>query len=346
MPAIDITAKPNVAIRRATPQDWPSLLAFYETHHPHRTRLTNSKIFTWLFIDQPGARQRFPFFVLEIDGQIAGAIGYVLGTLGVDDQLSKFVTPINYFVGLRGKGLPALLLFRAVMAESDTVICSYVSKDAKRLTAKLGFVDRGEDLLCSYYSLKQSGSLRSVVFGGARRLMEWSRRLLGSSIFPAMRFKVSAELISDCEPLFVASRGMANTVKTYEFLRWRYVDSPLLKCSFIYQYLGVEIAGVAVVHHDQLRRELILLEMRWKNGRRMQGVALLDAVIGVARQLGCDTVVSHTLSEQLRPVFKLCLFFPVISQLGITLFSRDRHLHGVLSRSTNLSYMLGDTDAY
>lgn len=322
------------------------MLAFYEEYHPHRPRLTNPRIFTWLFVDQPGAKQRFPFFILEIDGQIAGAIGYILGTLSVDNQLSTFVTPINYFVGPKSKGLPALLLFRKVMAEADTVICSYVSEDARRLTAKLGFADRGQDLLCSYYSLKRSSSVRSIVFGKARRLMEWSRRLLGGVMFPAMRFEVSAELISGCEVLFAASQGTTNTVKAYEYLRWRYVDSPLLNCSFVYQYIGGDIAGVAIVHHDRPRGELILLDMRWKTGQLARGVALLDAVIGVARKLGCDTVVSHALGEQLRPVFKLCLFYPVVSQLGITLFSREKRLHDVLAGSKNLSYMLGDTDAY
>lgn len=337
---------PASTVRRAMHADLPDLLQFYRRHHPQRTRLCNAEVQSWLFARQPGSDSTLPLFILESGGEVVGSIGYVGARLCRDGETSELAFPINYFVSDEFKGLPALRLFKAVMAEKHSLAGAYVSGDARRLLGKLRFADRSSDLKGYHYGLLVPTTWREFLTSGIRRTAESLRTFWRAASLRRAGHHVSRNL----DDAFIAGmHGIPGTIhveKSAGFVRWRYADSPAMDCHFIYQTIGRTPAGLLVTHYDASRRELVILDILCKEGRLWQLTGLVDASITLARELGCSALVTHALSARMDKVLRRCLFGSAASDLGMFLFSAIGPIHQALAADPDLHLMLGDTDAY
>lgn len=340
------STEPTIAVRRARREDRDALMTFYREQHAQRARLIDPAIWDWLFVQQPYASDRLPFFVLESNGRIVGGIGYIRAKLSVEGGQVEASFPINYFIDPAYKGLPALRLFRAVLNESPLAIGAYVSPDAMRLLLKSGFADLS-DAFCNYYYGLQAGSpsLRGMALALARRMAEWGRRLWGALRHPAVSYRLGAELDAAFAKELTATSGAISVCKTFEWLEWRYVKSPLLKSQFVYQFQAGRPAALAIIFIDTARDELVLLDFLSAPAAACL-TGLIDRLIVVARANHCRTIATHALSDSLGRHARACLFASMKSDLGLAVFARDKPLRNLLVDVHRWHLMLGDTDAY
>jgi hypothetical protein len=337
---------PKVSVRRAEPRDFLPLRDFYRRQHPHRPRLSDEHLQRWLFLDQPGSSERMPLFVLEVDGVVAGGIGYVATQVCAAGLTVELAFPVNYFIDERYRGLPALRLMRAVMGDCGALAGAYISDEARKLTTKMGFADRSREVRGFYYGIESAGSFKSRVLNRITRHAERMRHF-----WRLVRRAPDAHRVSDVLDEEFASRfnripGVIHPQKSARFIAWRYASSPSLRCRFIYQSIGSEPQAMAVVHGDRDGRSLVILDVLWCNHESYLLVSLIDRIIGFARENRYEMVVTQALSPRVRKALRACLFREAASDLGLVLFSSVKEVNEALSTSDNLHFMIGDTDAY
>lgn len=337
----------QLQVRRATPDDLGDLLAFYRTHHAHRSRLTDPGLIAWLFVKQPASQEGLPLFLLECNGQIEGAIGYVSLRVSIKSSTYPARFPVAFFINDRFRGLPALMLFRALLADADLLLASYISADARKLAAKSGFKDIGSGLTTYYHPTRfPTEGARSRLLFLARSAALSARRLITAVIAPKLRYECTAvpseAFLTQC----LDWRPIARISKTLPWFRWRYVDSPALKPVFVHQYNGKHPSGLAVVHISREKNEAVILDLFWKTDDPLHLTSLIDRILVEARKLGNSLVVCHSTSRLMRDTFRRSLFGSSASDLGLVISSADPQLLGALLDTDAWLFMTGDTDAY
>jgi hypothetical protein len=315
------------------------------THHAHRARLTNIDATRWLF-QQPKLTES-PCYVIDVgNGKLGGAIAYVASKLRFGGHEFKSVFPINFFIDPLYRGLPSLRLLRSVLSEADIVIGAYISPDAKRLMAKHGFVDRSEHFRGYYYALKRASPIKQRLARTGFRVIEALWQVATRAVEPALRYRVTKEVEADFIDQLGAMEGVEHFSKSVDWLRWRYRESPFLDCKFVYQWRGPVPIGLAVVHLDKQRNELAILDFIWREQSRLAQQNLLAQIIAMGRDLECERVVTHAMSDRFHRILSAGMFRSNVSELGLVLWAKDAQQLQSLANSQRLHIMLGDTDAY
>lgn len=340
---------PAISVRRARFEDRARLLDFYAQHHSQRSRLTDGVVWDWLFTQQPDASSEPPLYVLEVDGDIAGGIGYIGADVLVAGQKISGILPINYFINPAFRGLPALRLLRAALDGRTLAIGAYVSPDARRLLLKFGFVDLSAALRSYHYGLQVRGNIRSAATWSLRRSVELLRRGTRKLLYPELAHRISTVLDRQFLESCRSELGLHRLEKSFEWLNWRYVQSPLLNSTtfhveFVYQFRGGHPVAMAIIGKDMARRELVILDVIWHTDALLG--ALIDEVIARGRIGRCDVVSTHALSAPLHKIFVAGFFASSVSNVGMVVLARDPALREEATDPARWHFMIGDCDAY
>lgn len=339
-------AAKHYTVRRATPADRDRVIAFYERHFPQHTRLTRGRYWDWQFLDQPTADGQVPFFVLEDGGQVQGGIGYIGRAATVGGKPVTVRVPICYFVADAYRGLPSLMLLRAVMADADVMLASSFSEDAYKLVTKAGFRDVGDSLR---YYWSPARLTTANAFAASRYLLKWVirgwRRVKALFTLRRLSYHTECSVAADMGDACTSAPGDQRLVKAPAWMAWRYAASPLLDARFVHQYDRGEPVGLAVIHVAAARRTVEILDLWWRDRGATRLAALLDEVRRVARRLDCDEVTSHAVGEGPARAFARSLFSDGPSPLGFLVMCRRKDLEPFALRMTDWSVLVGDTDA-
>jgi hypothetical protein len=348
------SAPPQIKVRRAVLADRDALTDFYKRHFPERRRLLDSSVWDWEFARQPGAGDELPFYVLEADGRIEGGIGYWLAQVRVAERTIEAVLPVNYFVAEEFKGLPALRLLRAVLAERDVTLGTNVSADALRLLLKSGFKDIGNQMRSYTYALRITAglALKARAVAAGRRTAEIGRRLSEKIGQPGIRYRTAGVLDADFLSRIAANDAMPTQwqalVKSPTWLSWRYEPASGIQCEYVYQFrdgLPVALAIIAIDRKKpECERDVVLLDAIFGHSASLPGI--VTEVLRLGRDADCSRVVCHALSAPLAAVMRRCLFGSAPSGVGLLVSVRDDSLKRELQDPARWHFMLGDCDAY
>ena len=347
-------SQPAVTVRRATQADAERLAGFYRQHFTSRLRLNDDALWKWEFASQPGASDRFPFFVLESDGHIEGGIGYVRFDLRVDALTIAGIHPVNYFVNSNFKGLHALRLFRAVLAEAPVVIGSYVSDSAMPLLKRSGFVDLSSHFHSYHFSLRTAtssvrgaGKVRHAAVVLFRRLWLATVSAVTRMRAPKIRYEISDKLdanwLSHVESWRLAGCCI---VKNSSYLAWRYANNPVLDCRYVWQFRGEIPIALAIMHLDAVRSEAVLLDFMGIKDDLWQLVGLIGRTMVGARHAGATLWTTHALSPDLNRALQVLGCGRSQSSIGINIFCADEELRRRVVDPNRWHFMIGDTDVY
>ncbi len=336
----------HYTVRRATAADRDRVIAFYERHFPQHTRLTRGRYWDWQFLDQPTADGQVPFFVLEDGGEVQGGIGYIGRQAHVGGKPVNVRVPICYFVADAYRGLPSLMLLRAVMADADVMLASSFSEEAYKLVTKAGFKDVGGSLRY-YWSPARLTSANA--FAASRYLLKWSirawRRVRALFRLRRLSYRIERSVAADMSAACIASPGEQRLHKTPDWMAWRYNASPLLEPRFVHQYERGEPVGLAVINVAAARRSVEILDLWWRDRGSTRLSALLEEVRRVARRMNCDEVMSHALGDGPGRAFARSLFSVSPSSLGFLVMCRRKDLEPFALRMADWSVLVGDTDS-
>jgi hypothetical protein len=333
-------------VRRATPADRERVLAFYERHFPQHKRLTTGRYWEWQFLDQPTDDGEVPFFLLEDGGDVHGGIGYIARRAVIDGQVVRARVPICFFVSEPYRGLPSLMLLRAVMADADVLLASSFSEEAYRLVIKAGFRDFGGSLKHYWCATHfQAHGVAAALRYWVKVLLRLTRRLRTSITSPSLTYRAERDLLPDMSSACEGHPADQQFIKNQAWVSWRYSKSPLLDVQYVHQYSAGEPVGLAVVSRSADGHTCEVLDLWWRNENTLRLAALLDEVRRVAGQSGCDAVATHAVGGRLDRAFGKSLFSATASPLGFLLMSRRKDIAERAMQVRNWSLLIGDTDA-
>lgn len=339
----------NINIRRALPADWPSLAEFYQRCFPERPRLNDARLWHWQFVEQPGADDLLPFFILDVDGRIEGAIGYLRMTLIVRGTKISTALPVNYFVNPKYLGLPALRLFRAVTHEAPVVIGAYISGDARRLLLKSGFIDLSTHIIQYYAALRPNvvSSIRGHAITHLRRAWECVLGFYARRCCDRITYIVSKEINPDWANRAAGwRRAECQVEKSAAYYHWRLTQNPVLDCTCVWQIQDTMPVGFAAVHLDHRERTAVLLEWNTDGVELHRDIDFLYAVIRFARSQHMDYLVTDAMSPTLHHALRWIGFGHRMSDLGFMVYGQDAEIKAVVSNPSGWHFMVGDSDRY
>jgi hypothetical protein len=351
------SAAPNIVVRQIEDHDMPSLVRFYRRHFADRPRLNDMTLWHWEFVTHPRVTRRRHFFIIDVDGEIEGGIGYVPLRLQTRGQEVDSCHPVNYFVNLKYKGLPALRLFKTVLSEYPTVIGGYFSSDAAKLIEKLGFVNLSAYVRSYHTSVSCLASSRAHSAQRTVRMMliatvrhVWTLMLNG--IFAvvsagSLRHATANAIDPGFEALGGRGMGQRNFIlKDGAYLRWRYEQSPALHCIFIHQYHQNMPDAMAVLHVDAVLQEAVILDILGGMLPLKRTVSLVLSILHYCRSQRVALLTTHLLNADLDKALRLCGFASDTSDIGLTVYARDPDVLAGLAEASEWHYVMGDTDRY
>lgn len=346
--------KNSPVVRRAQESDIPGLEAFYRRFHPDRPRLHDMAAWRWEFLANPYLDKKIPFFVLEVDGQIQGGIGYVPVQMQLPGRILKAGHPVNFFINPAYKGLPALRLLRACLRDCPVAFASYVSDDAARLFKAAGFVDLSQHLQHYHLPLHDGGpQARST--GGLANAKRLARKALstgarGYCFLAGGRGNISvseqpppADLMPTNTP---GHTGHFRIVKDAQYLNWRYTQSPLLNCRYVTIRENDLNTAMAVLHLDTKLNQAIILDIIASSPRFAQLLGLLLQTIQYCMDTGVALLSSVMMHNKFGSAFKYVGFGSTRSEYRFMVNAEDGALKRELAEHQKWEFVLGDTDRY
>ena len=345
--------QPAITMRRATRADTAQLADFYQRCFADRTRLNDTAQWEWEFASQPGAEERFPFFVLDAGKCIEGGIGLIQLKVRAGSQIMPCVQPVNFFVNPSFKGLHALRLFRSVLSEAPLVLASYTSEAATPLVKRSGFIDFSAHYHAYHLPLRFLNSATSLTGFIRAGILHVVRRMWSSMLGMVVRLHTTKVRYHVAETmnthwLSQTSAWQMTTccvVKNADYLAWRY-SSPGLCCRYIWQLRGDKPIALAVMHLDKTRDEAVLLDYIAETGEPWALLGLLAKTMNDARR-GCAKVwITHTLSVPVERALRTLGCGWRQSPFGLTLLCNDAGIQNLVTDYRNWHVMVGDTDVY
>ena len=348
---IHSASTPAITLRRATHADAMQLVEFYARHFADRPRLNDTALWTWEFAAQPSAAENFPFFVLDSGERIEGGIGYLRFDWHAGAQTIAGVRPVNYFVNPNYKGLHALRLFRTALSEAPLVLGSYVSDSAMPLVKRSGFSDLSRHYFAYHFSLRRAASATGKLRNAALVL---SRRVWLAGVWAVARLRVPKIHYHSTDRLDLTwlentkSWRLSNCgiVKDAAYLTWRYADSPVLNCHYIWQLRGDAPIALAILHLDPTRREAVLLDCLAVNDDFWRLAGLISRTMLHARRAGAQLWTTHALSTPLDRVLRALGCARRQSPFGLSVLCADERLRAQITDPRHWHFMVGDTDVY
>lgn len=313
-------------------------------------------LWRWEFIENPQVSDDLPFFVIESDGEIRGAIGYVPLRLRVGERILSSGHPVNYFVGPRYKGLPALQLFRAMQNDCPVIFAGYFSGDSKRLLMKMGYIDLSQHVQRYYLPLHANTARLKTP---AQRLLSTLLQLLRTTwgriltfffehiLTADVRLAVNNTLQKDFEEFVaVPPEQTLSVYKDAAYLQWRYACSPVLNCVFIHQYRNNRPAGLVVLHLDTAQRQAVILDIMVHPFRLLSSLRLLAAAVDYCRKKQTALLLTDILNKNLDKALRAHGFRRMRSEIGLIAYAHDKELMPILSDYRNWHFVIGDTDRH
>lgn len=339
---------PAPVVRRVEERDLPALRAFHRRYSPNRARLNNTAIWHWEFDQRRNTRGEYPYFVLATGNRIEGAIGYVPATLRAGGANHESGHPVDFFVEPAHRGLPALRMIKAVMAELPTAFAGYVSDDARRLFGKLGYKDLSTALGSWYCPLRSPDSRAVGRIKSAARTIWLLALLVVTSIATFGRLRhVVLDRPPPGFPVAGAEQGFGagnHVLKSAAYLDWRYRQHPALTCFYVSQCRAGKPRALAIVGYESDAGRLLLLDAIGPRISWAARAALILAVLRAARRRGALEIATH-LAGPLARSLRLCGFSRT-SAMGFLVYARDIELLKRLSVAADWHFTLGDTDRH
>lgn len=346
-------SQPAIIMRSATAADAAALAEFYRRHFAGHRRLNDFALWNWEFARQPGAMQKFPFFVLDSGKRIEGGIGFTRFNLRIREQIVAGLHPVNFFVNPDFKGLHALRLFRAVLSEAPIVLGSYISEAAAPLVKRSGFVDLSAHYNAYHFPLRLISPATSVIAAIRATTLNFMRRIWMSILGAVTRLRTSGIRYCVTENLdknwlsCISGWRLASCsiAKNAEYVTWRY-SSPALACRYIWQLRGDRPIALAVMHLDRTRGETVLLDYMAENNEPWALLGLLAKTISDARRGSSNLWITHTLSASLERALRMLGCGWRRSPLGLTVLCTDAGLRDSVTDFRGWHFMVGDSDVY
>jgi hypothetical protein len=336
-------------VRRVEARDLPTLRAFHRRYSPDRARLNNAAIWHWEFDRRRNARGEIPYFVLDTGDRIEGAVGYVPLTLRAGGAEHESGHPVDFFVEEAHRGLPALRLIKAVMAELPTAFAGYVSDDARRLFGKLGYRDLST-AFGSWYCPLRSPDGRLLNFLKAVARAAWLAAVTvaaQAATFGRLRHAVT-ERPPEGFPVAGEEQGFGaanHILKSPAWLDWRYGQHPALTCFYVVQYRAGRPRALAVAGYESDPGRLLLLDAIGPRLSWAARAALILALVRAARRRGALDITTH-LAGPLARSLRFCGFSRTSGTMGFLVYARDVELLKRLSVAADWHFTLGDTDRH
>lgn len=340
---------PAPVVRRIEERDLPALREFHRRHSPERARLNDTAMWHWEFDQRRIADGMRPYFVLDTGDRIEGAIGYIPATLRVGETEIVSGHPVDFFVDAAYRGLPALRMIKAVMAELPTAFAGYVSDDARRLFGKLGYKDLSAAFDSWHFPLRSDNrDLLSRTLAAARAV--WISALtIAAGLMSICRTRHTVlDHLPDAFPTQSNEQGFGaknHILKTPAYLHWRYVQHPKLKCFYVLQSRAGRPCALAVAGFDNDRQQALLLDAIGPRMPWFARAALILAVLRAARQRGASVITTH-LAGPFAQTLRLCGFGRTSGTMGFLVYARDAGLSERLSKAADWHFTLGDTDRH
>lgn len=347
-------AEAQYEIVRMQVNDLQSLNQFYQKHFPDNAVLNNEALWQWSFVQNPLIGDKIPFFVIKLGDEIVGAIGYIPVKFYLGTIIYSGCHPINFFIDPRFKGLPALRLFRKVLAECEIIFASYLSEDASKLLTTSGFVDLSEHLRDYYYPLKNhQPTIESARWSIKTKswILYWIRTswLYTLQFFCGLQRNISHQVHhtwsddlvpEDATP--AASR--ISIVKDKIYLRWRYADSPRLNCVYFSVVKNGLPAGLAILHFDH--NKAVILDIVVRPHDPVVTLCLISQILLYCKKQDLHLLTIVVLNKYIESKLKLLGFGKNISSYGLMAFAKDKKLKAMLSNADSWDFMTGNTDIY
>jgi len=348
-----MSATGNYVVRRIEARDVSALEDFYHRNFPDRPRLNDMAVWRWEFTRHPRVVGAPPFFIIDADGEIQGAIGYIPLDIRLRGRSVSAGHPVNYFVHPSYKGLPALQLLMAVLGECHNVVAGYFSPDARRLFEKLGFVDLSSHVRSYYLPLPGGASARPGETTVRARLLRALRIAWNGFVRSAVRalgrreYKIERRL-DDRFAIFIddASDPAYGVRKDLSYMRWRYEESPVLNCVFIHQWSQGTPSGLAVVHLDSRRQEAALVDLIARPGNLFNTLGLVTAAVDYAASQRLALVTTQLLSRPWDRALRWAGFGRTAGNIGLIVRAPDPETLEEMKDPARWHYVIGDTDVY
>ncbi|HAG92744.1 MAG: hypothetical protein CMK83_07375 [Pseudomonadales bacterium] len=343
-----------VEIKAITENDAIALHQFYVAEFAHIPKLTNQALWEWEFLRHPESQGKPLFFALQQDQRICGAIGGLPATLSVQGEHHPACHPVDFFVTEQCKGLPALRLFRKMLAERPVHYASYVSDDAEKLFTAAGFLQLNSHIQNYYYGLKPDTSpapvkarLRRLAIACIRSLLlNWThlKGLLtnrGGYTYPSSD-QLNPDWVPDLPSQDTASR--IKILKSTEYLRWRYQDSPNLSCRYFAALRDHQPHCLLVIHADNVNKTAAIMDVIMAGECQPQLIQLLIRAIRHYRKLGYTAMTTTALNQPLAQALRVLGFSSSPSTHRFMFYARNKPLKEAMNNPQLWEFNLGDTD--
>lgn len=343
-------------VREIHSDDFPGLPEFYEKVFPQNEKLNNEELWGWEFERTPNLFMGPSFYVLTNDqSHIAGGIGCLRREMQVGNMRVHVCHPVDYFVSEDAKGFPALRLFRAVIGSSDVFFASYVSDDAARLAAVHGFLNLDNHVKKYNYSLglglhgfKGLRFFRSLFVLLARKLLSWSVFLNFLISRKNFNYSISAKLEHGAVPSEDSQMlaGRVGLIKSFDYLRWRYQESPVLRCKFISQTKLTVPNCLFVVHEELDGRSVVLLDVVRRTSDVSEIAHGLLMVIRTSRRKGYKFLSTVAMNPILHEAFVRLGFGVEEAGHRFIYYAKEEGVMQAMSSAKSWDFIIGDTDVY
>jgi len=343
----------NYVVRRIEERDLPALEDFYRENFPGRPRLNDMALWRWEFMQHPWAAGIPPFFIIEADGDIQGAIGYLPLNIRLRGRIVTGGHPVNYFVRPQYKGLPAVQLLMTVLGECHNIFAGYFSPDARRLFEKLGFVDLSPHVrsyylpLCGNPAASQSNTTtRARLLRALRTAWNGLNRQVNHALLRGV-YTIDRRMDDRFMTLFDDASDPTNGIrKDVSYIRWRYEKSPALNCTFIHQWRQEVPSGLAIVHIDAPRQEAVLIDLIVHPWRLSNALGLVTEAVDYAASQHLALVTTQLLSRSWDRVLRWSGFGRATSSVGLIIRAQDPKTLEEMMDPARWHYIIGDTDVY
>jgi len=310
-------------------------------------------LWKWQFLRNPEASDAVPFFVLEVAGEIQGAIGFTAARIRIGDRSIAASHPVNFFVNDRFRGLPALRLIKSVLAQRPIHFAGYFSPDTLRLFSRLGFINLSSHVFCHYLPLGKSASRTDQqtrwILSSIRFTIWATLRMLVAAWASRQRYQHTHHDVLDDDTIDAVdsrSDGAIRLAKHAAYFQWRYAKSPNLRCRYTVQRRNGQPYALAVTNLDAATGRATILDIQPACMTSMQAVALIVAVADDCRSLNAGMIQTHLLNKHLNRVFRMCLFGTQASDIGLLVRCDDSQIRERVANAANWHFVLGDTDRF
>ena len=341
----------KIAIERLTEADIDALFEFRNRVLPANPKRADRARWQWLFKSNPANDCQLPVWVLKTQGRITGSISAIVLRIRKNKEVVTAYHGADFFVEQAFKGLPALRLVKTMMSHSRLQIGANMSESARKLFAKLGYIDLSPDLYSASIDIwspdRPVCSIRSILSVCVKKVI----RILAAGT--GYRNTVTHRVPEDYGKLWqsISASKYLGVEKDSEYLSWRYEKCPKIKHNFIAfrrnkRLCALVITGIWQDFAKQYKTGLIF-DILVPKGNIFLLFAALSGSLEFFKNKKCMNCSLHWSARWAKPVLRALGFHLGKSGLGLMVWiDKKNESIKTAQKPGKWLFSLGDTDRY